>query len=254
MRKRRPGLTGTASGGGNPIGVTNIYLIPQGRQLEDPNDPDAWIPATPNESGIAINPETGTEYVVGDSVEKFAVLSKGVEISDYLSDPDVIEVFVEQGDLSALINQYHTFYLRINADVTTPSDISLITEFIRRAKPAHARLLAGMVKVIEDVIEIEDVLIFGRALDGYDAISLGLPRALKYDSGSMDTALFTVGGTMYARYLTGNDLATTQGSLQVSSADGGFINTRSGQSHDSPYLRAGDRFRILDGHFLDFLL
>lgn len=232
---------------GAATGVTNIYQIPQGRQLVDPSDSTKWIPATPNEAGIAINPDTGVEYVVGDRVAKFAVLSKGVSIEDYLSDPQSTQTFVEQGDLAALLTQYHSFQLKINADVTTPADVSVTSSFIKRAKPTYVRILAGLLKVVEDFVDIEDALIFGRELEFFEAPYLNIPVAPKLDSGSGDESFLTVDGVMYARYLIGSDLVTTQGSNQVTSAAGGFIDPQVTQSHDTPYIRTDDLLIITEG-------
>lgn len=232
---------------GAAIGVTNIYLVPQGRQLVDPANPGEWVSATPNEAGIAINPETGVEYVVGDAVEKFAVLSKGVSIEDYLSDPQSVQTFVEQGDLSALLTQYHSFQLKINADVATPADIDVTTGFISRAKPTYVRALAGILKVVEDFVDIEDALIFGRELEFFENPWLGLPIAAKFDQGSGDDDFLSIEGVMYARYLRGTDLVTTQGSNQISSAAGGFVNPQALQSHDAPFIRTGDLVIIQEG-------
>jgi hypothetical protein len=232
---------------GNTTGVTNAYLIPRGRQLADPDNPGEWLAATPNESGIALNPSTGEEYVVGDFVEQFAVLSKGVEIEDYLSDTTATQTLVEQGNISAFLTQYHSFQLKINSDVATTADIDLATSFIRQAKPSYARIFAGILRVIEDFVTVEDALIFGRELGFYEAIGLGLPVAIKADQGSGDDDYLSVEGVMYAKYLRGLDLVTTQGSNQVTSASGGFITAPSGQSYDSPFLRSGDLLVIADG-------
>lgn len=231
----------------NPIGITNIYQYPQGRQLVDASDPSGFIPATPNEAGLAINPTTGVEYVVGDYVTQFAVLSKGVEVRDYIGDPDYITQQVEQGTTSALLTQYHSFSLRINADLTTPSDVDFTSEFVSRARPHYTKLSAGLLKVVEDIIEIEDSIIFGRPFLFYDTPSYGLPVAVKMDAGSGDDDILQVEGVMYARYVYGTDLATTQGSLQVSSASGGFLNAGTLQSFDSPLLRSGDLLAIEEG-------
>jgi len=232
---------------GDRLGITNVYLYPQGRQLVDQDNPGEFLPATPNEAGIAINPTTGVDYVVGDSVEQFAVLSKGVEIQDYLSSPESIDRFVQQGSLEALITQFHSFQLRINADVTTPSDVNQTTNFIQRAKPHYAKLSAGLLKIVEDTVEISDALIFGRELEWFDTPSYSLPMAVKFDQGSGDESFLTVEGVMYSSYLFGEDLVTTFSSLDVTSVIGGFITPGTGQSFDSPLIRSGDLLVISEG-------
>ncbi len=229
------------------IGITNIYIYPQGRQLEDPANPGGWIPATPNESGLAINPATGIEYRVGDQVSKFAVLSKGVEIADYLSDTELVSRLTQQGTLTALLTQYHSFQLRINSDITTPSDIDLTTEFIKKAKPHYVKISAGLLKIIEDIVEIEDVLLFKRFINFFNNVSFSIPQAVKMDQGNGEADFLSVDGIMYAMYVTGTDLDTTYGSSQVFSAQGGFIIPGINHSYDTPYVRIGDLVSIEDG-------
>jgi hypothetical protein len=229
------------------LGITNIYIYPQGRQLEDPNNPGQWIPAAPNESGLAINPDTGIEYRVGDAVDKFAVLSKGVEIADYLSDTNLVDRLTQQGTLQALLTQYHSFQLRINSDITTPSDIDLTTEFIKRAKPHYVKISAGLLKIIEDIVEIEDALLFKRFFNFFDNPSFSVPQAIKFDQGNGEADFLSVDGIMYAMYVTGTDLDTTFGSDEVFSTVGGFIVPGTNQSFDSPYLRPGDLLSIEEG-------
>lgn len=232
---------------GEAIGITNIYQYPHGRQLVDTGSITGFTSATPNEAGLAINPATGVEYIVGDLVTQFAVLSKGVEVRDYIGDPDYITAQVEQGTVTALLTQYHSFSLRINADLTTPADVDFTTQFIQKARPHYTKLSAGLLKVVEDIIDIEDSLIFGRPFLFYDGVSYGLPMAAKVDVGSGDDDVLQVEGVMYARYVFGTDLATTQGSLQISSASGGFLNAGTLQSFDTPLLREGDLLAIEAG-------
>ena len=231
----------------NPTGVTNIYLYPQGRQLVDRDNPGEWIQATPNEAGLAINPDTGVEYVVGDSVSQFSVLSKGVDIDDYLTGTGLTESLLEQGIISALVTQYHSFRLRINSDITTPADVNLTTNFIKTAKPHYAHISAGLLKIVEDFIDIDDALLFGLVHGFFDTIGYSLPVAVKVDRGSGDDDYLSIDGIMYTRYVYGADLVTTQGSNQVTSASGGFVSPGPNQTFDRPLIRSGDVLNIESG-------
>lgn len=232
---------------GKKIGITDVYLYPQGRQLPDLLHPGAWISATPNEAGIAINPSTNAEYKVGDSVSKFAVLSKGVQVSDYLSDTELTQRLVEQGTLEALLTQYHSFKLRINSDITTPSDIDLTTEFIRTAKPHYVKISAGLLKIIEDFVEIDDRLTFKLFLSFFNNVTFSLPTASKFDRGLGETSFVTVEGKMYAKYIGGTDLDTTFASVDVFSTVGGFVTAAGSHVHDTPFIRGGDLLIIESG-------
>ncbi len=222
------------------IGITDVYLYPQGRQLDNLLVPGTWLPATPNEAGIAINPDTEAEYKVGDRVEKFAILSKGVQVSDYLSDPTLTARLVEQGTLEALITQYHAFKLRINSDIVTPSDIDLTTEFIKTAKPHYVKISAGLLKIIEDLVDIEDNIIFKLFYSFFENTSLSLPTAAKFDRGLGETSYVTSEGVMYSKYIFGLDLDTTFGSVDVFSTAGGFLLASGDHFYDSPLIRAED--------------
>lgn len=229
------------------IGITDVYLYPQGRQLADPNNLGGWISATPNEAGLAINPETGIEYAVGDKVSKFSILSKGVEVSDYISDKTLTQTFVEQGTLEALITQYHSFKLRINSDITTPSDIDLTTEFIKTAKPHYVKISSGLLKIIEDFVDIDDTLVFKLFYGFFNNESFSLPVATKFDKGLGENGFISVEGLMYAKYVTGSDLATIFSSSNVTSAVGGFTTATGSHFYDTPFLIAGDLLVIKSG-------
>lgn len=229
------------------IGITDVYLFPQGRQLPDPNNLGSWIPATPKESGIAINPNSGVEYRVGDVVTKFSILSKGVEVSDYLSDKTLTQKFIDQGTLEALITQYHSFKLRINSDITTPSDIDITTEFIKTAKPHYLKISAGLLKIIEDFIAIEDALAFKLFYNFFDNVSSSLPIASKFDTGLGETSFISVEGTMYSKYVFGTDLDTTFSSSDVFSTTGGFVTAVGNHFFDTPFIRSNDLLIINSG-------
>lgn len=228
-------------------GITDVYLYPQGRQLPDLANPGKWLPATPNESGLAINPATAVEYTIGDTVSKFAVLSKGVDVSDYISDTSLTQQLVEQGTLEALITQYHSFKLRINSDITSPSDIDLTTEFIKTAKPHYVKISAGLLKIIEDFVAIEDSLTFKLFYNFFENTSFSLPSAVKFDPGLGETSFITVDGTMYSRYWYGTDLDTTFSSSNVFSTAGGFITAAGDHYYDAPFIRGGDLLVISAG-------
>lgn len=229
------------------IGLTDVYLIPQGLQLPDPATPGAWIPATPAEAGIAINPTTNAEYVVGDAVVKFAVLSKGVDVSDYISDNTLTNTLIQQGTITALLTQYHSFRLRINSDITTTADIDLTADFIRTTKPHYVKLSAGLLKIIQDMVDIQDKLTFKRFIHFFDNESYSLPAALKLDTGPGELDYLTVGEGMHAHLVSG-DIDTIFGSSQVSlSSGGGFIVATGNHRYDSPFVRTGDLLIIESG-------
>ena len=234
---------------GNPLGLTNIYFYPQGRQLPDPANPGGWIPANPDLSGLETNLETGLPYAVGDTVSQFAPLAKGAKILDYITSPDWFQKFVRQGDNGANLTKYHAFELLVNSDIVGPADIDLVAQFIQKAKPTYIKLITAFQKAVEDQVVIEDGFLLTKPYKFFEHTSLGMATAVKFDYPAKAADDFvSVEGQMYALYLWGNDLQTTQGSTTVTSASGGFINPSAVASHDTPFIRPGDLVVIYGGN------
>lgn len=234
---------------GVSTGITYIYLYPQGRQIEDPDNLGEWLPAVPDFSGIAINPDTDEEYVVGDAVRQFVPLSKGVEIEEYLTNSDWAARLVAQGNSAVNLQKYHSFNLIVNADLVSSADVDLMAQFIKKAKAHYTRMSIGLLVGLEDFVEIEDILTIGRLVRFFD-IPSALSTAPKFDQNDENLSFLSIDdGLMYTRYLSGSDLVTTMGSSIVTSALGGFEDARGGliEEWNSPLLRAGDLLRIPNG-------
>lgn len=233
---------------GNPTGVTNIYFYPQGRQIFD-SLANKWVPAVPDSSGLAINPSTGVEYAVGDSVDQFAPLSKGVAIREYLATPTLFDNLIAQGNVASQLQKYHAFQIVVNSDIITSVDIDLVAQFLKKAKAHYVRLTSALLKSLEDVVEIQDFLSFSRPVLFFESPDLGTPTGVKLDDDEQSGSVLSLDGTFYSRYHSGSDLTTTQGSALVQSSAGGFQTARSGfhESWDPPLLLAGDMLEILSG-------
>lgn len=230
-----------------PTGVTNIYFYPQGRQIYD-DATGKWIAAVSEFSGLAINPDTGVEYAVGDIISQFAPLSKGVEIQEYLTTPDWLDRLMAQGNVATQLQKYHSFQVLVNSDLATATDIDLIAQFMKKVKAHYVRLTSGLLKSLEDFVEIEDSLLFGRTMEFFESPDLGATMAPKFDDDDSGSYL-SYDGNLYTTYAMGTDLVTTYGSSLVQSAAGGFIDARPDllESWDPPLLRAGDLLYIREG-------
>lgn len=234
---------------GEPTGITYLYLYPQGRQIDDPSNPGSWIPAVPDFSGLAINPDTEEEYAVGDTVKRFTPLSKGVEIEEYLTNADWAARLVAQGNSAINLQKYHSFNLIVNSDLVTSADVDLMAQFIKRAKAHYTRLSVGLLRSLEDFIEIEDQFTFGRYVNFFDVPSSGITAPPMLGISDENQTHLSLDGVMYTRLLSGTDLVTTQGSTTVSSAAGAFMDARGLllEEWDSPLLRDGDLLSIDGG-------
>ncbi len=220
-------------------GLTDIYFYPRGAQKFNVVT-NRWEDQDPDFSGLAINLKTGLTFREGDFVDQFAILSKGVEILDYLSDPKWFNSTIGQADFIANIQKYHKAYLRANADLYGSADLDFVSSFIRKTKPHYVDLLPIALKSFADDVIIKDFLFFKPRFKFYDAFGLSLPTATKFDGYSFTPEYFTFEGDMYTRYIWGEDLQTTQGTTTVVSPLGGFVTTRANESHDTPYILVGD--------------
>ena len=231
-----------------PTGITNIYLYPLGRQLFDTTLND-WVSATPDSSGLGINPDTEEEYKVGDEVSQFAILSKGVDLAEYLTTPEWFDNLIAQGNISSRIQKYHSFQLKVNSDLVSSADIDLVVTFLKKAKAHYIMLTTALVKSVEEFVEIEDDLFFGRLFSFFENVGLSVPTAARVGRLETDGTYLHSDGIFYTRYLVGSDLSTVQGSSVVESLLGGFVDPRAEliESWDTPFLRAGDVLVITEG-------
>ena len=102
----------------------------------------------PEDAGVEISPLTGVEYVVGDIVEAFAVLSKGVEVTDYVKDPTWWFINLAGNEVKKF------FLFRAEIDTTSgvfnEDDLVFSVDFIRRIKPVYTDVVANVLLPLED--------------------------------------------------------------------------------------------------------
>ena len=200
---------------GEGTGVLRFYLFPA-------------VPAHGQGllTGIAVNPTTGTEYVVGDTVTKFAPLSDAAEVIDYVLDPTWwYGSFYQSGLAESELQKYHTWRLRANALTTHPDDFGVAVDFANAVKPAYTKLEAFITLYLVDEVTVEDDIYIHSFMHLWDDIALSLEATAKEDDwngGSLLLHHYDV-GTLSSRLLfDGHDLVLTKGSNQATSARGGF--------------------------------
>jgi len=234
----------TASG--KKTGLTDIYFYPRGKQKFNIMT-GKWEDQDPDFAGLGINPVTGRLFEVGDFVDQFVVLSKGVEITDYLSDTAWFNAIVGQSNFIANIQKYHKAYLRANPDLYGTADFGFVASFLRKTKPHYIDLLPVALRSFADDVVITDDIFFKPIYTFYEATDLSLPNAAKFDGYYLTPEYLTYDGVMYTRYLYGNDLSTSQANSIVTTQAGGIINPRINELHDTPYIRPGDLLWITNG-------
>jgi len=104
-------------------------------------------------SGVEINPATGVAYVVGDIVEAFSPLAKGVSVSDYLTDP-----LPALAASTLQLQQFHSFRLRANDNIFNIEEIQLVSSFLRRITPSYVAFIVSEVMELIDYVTIEDAV------------------------------------------------------------------------------------------------
>lgn len=121
----------------------------------------------PTSLGIADNPATGASYAAGDTVKRFAPLSKGVTVTDYIDDPEWASTYVGSGDMSE-VEKFHTFGIIVNADAFDLVNLLFLVGYLRDQTPEYINPYFVVVKEFGDTIDTEDPFVFGPAApEGY---------------------------------------------------------------------------------------
>jgi hypothetical protein len=107
----------------------------------------------------------GTDLQVGDDVDLFEPLSRGVEITDYRKDP---EWFVST-DLHEL-QKYHHFRVSLNLDAFQLESLDLAGQFVDQIKPTWKQARYLVFKELSDNVDITDALTLVVALNLFDTI------------------------------------------------------------------------------------
>lgn len=98
---------------------------------------------------LEINPATGLEYAINDTVETFAPLVSGAEIVDHKKDPKWFLPFLQQGRLYE-VEKFFTFLVRVDSAAFNLAALTFVQQFIRRIKPTYTYPLFVVRKKIED--------------------------------------------------------------------------------------------------------
>jgi hypothetical protein len=113
-------------------------------------------------TGLAYNPETGLRYAEGDVVERFSLLSLGVQYADYLSDPSFWMVIGAGLGLSSgewEIQKFHHFAIRVLAELVASSDqMDMLKEIMDRARPGYTNYDLAIVAALSDEVTVTDEL------------------------------------------------------------------------------------------------
>lgn len=220
-----------------PLGTLRIYTYPRVGTLTETGI------IYSSDAGLGINPDTEEEFAVGDTVEAFTALSKGVEITDYITSP-----LTSLDSAKKFLQQYHNMNVRINDELFSTEELELVSDFLKQITPAYIAYTIIASSEFVDSIDIQDSVTAAMALQLYDNASLSIPTTLMLGASSPHGAkLIQAGNGVFTMRREGRNLTINQGTLTVTLTGGGFLNPLTGESFEAPLTRIGDYLFIVDG-------
>lgn len=215
---------------GKALGTLRVYTFP--------------IDPVSDLAGLDVNPVTKKLYVVGDTVEAFAALCKGVEVSDYLTRPETTT------NGAAILRQFHTAHLRANDSIFDIKELGLLSTFLKRITPSYVALIISTASEFADNVVVLDAATRKLASDSNtpfaDQVALRIPTVPKYDLrtlGGLLPGLWDIGPS-WVRITGENNLTTTYPTFDAVLPGGGFVAPAAGEG---PVVRAGDLLVIPGG-------
>ncbi len=110
--------------------------------------------------GVEENPATGVPYIIGDDIEQFAPISKGVEIADWVSDADWFGYLLGAGDFYE-IWKVHTFGVYVDAEAFSLTNLQFVMNYILRIKPTYTYPLFVVRADFQEIVTIDDAQVMG---------------------------------------------------------------------------------------------
>lgn len=104
--------------------------------------------------GLETNPATSAPYAAGDSITRFAPISKGVEVLDYIKDP----LWWRRSLYGLEILKYFTFKVIVDGRIFNTDDVLFALDFINKIKPAYTRVMSTATFDLSDDITVGDTL------------------------------------------------------------------------------------------------
>ena len=214
-------------------GTEDVYYYPRGKQIKVNGN---WTDVSTTLSGIAINPNTGSEYVIGDSIAKYAVLTKGIDVADYSTNDRWLSSVASQYNN---ISKYHTFYIRANSDMYGIASLTFLANYINKIKPTYTSIKTVATQEQKDTVTVTDSLFMRVALRQFDAIAFGAPPDV-YRNRIDTLGMVDWMGRHYYRIFRGR-AAISQLSNTITT-NAGLINA---PSSDAPLVRVGDTVKFV---------
>ena len=103
----------------------------------------------PASLALEINPATNASYAVGDTVQQFAPLVTGVEISDWVNKPTWFQGYLEQGAFFE-VEKFFQFLVRVDSAAFNLSALLFARQFVLRIKPTYTYPLFVVLLTLND--------------------------------------------------------------------------------------------------------
>lgn len=183
----------------------------------------------PMSVGLETNPSTGALYAPGDTVARFAPLSRGVSATDYIKDP----LWWQRSLVGLEVLKFFTFKIAVDGEVFDINDAQLALDFVKSFKPAYTSVLSQILKALSDDIDVDESLLFNMTLLFYDN-NTGLEATRKYsDLNHQGVVLWHMGSLPFAtrtmatlRDMETQDLTTVVGVYSAAGWDSDLVRAR----------------------------
>ena len=182
--------------------------------------------------GLEDNPSTLVPYAAGDTIDRFAPISKGVSVVDYIKDP----LWWKRSLLGLEILKYFTFKVTVDGLIFNSDDVQFALDFVKSIKPAYTQVLSSALLVLSDDIVTSDVM-GGRFLLKFYNSPWGLAATNRAgDMNSQGAVLWNVGShpfhTRTLKLLKDVQTANVSGSVRATSAVGWDTTMIRARKHD----------------------
>jgi hypothetical protein len=130
----------------------------------------------PSALDIETNPATGAPYALGDVVERFAPLCTGVEVTDYVEDPDWFAAFIGSGNFYE-VWKTHMFGVFVDSEIFSITNLEFVMSYILKIKPKYTYPWFVVLHDETDNIDVADATVIGPVIPGspYDVMPTEWP-------------------------------------------------------------------------------
>jgi hypothetical protein len=135
----------------------------------------------PLRAGLAVHTDTGVTIAEGDDIAQFAPLSGGIEVLDYIKDPEWLYRYVSQGKHIEL-DKFFRFLVRGDVDTFSLANLVFAIDFVKKIKPHYTYPLFVLLKNVKAVeVDVLDVVTFDVTLNLFDVFCSNEVRSFRWD-------------------------------------------------------------------------